>query len=106
MSQGRQADELRGVRGSGYASGEPTMMDVVPGGQSAAADDAGRRRAAARIRREHPGWVVIWAARAGRYSAYPLFRAPRGTVATAATPDELAAQMDQIQQAARSPRAR
>jgi hypothetical protein len=30
VSQGRQADERRGVRGSGYASGEPTMTDIVP----------------------------------------------------------------------------
>lgn len=99
MSQGRQADEHR------------TGMRPEPGGhdrdgQSAAADDAGRRREAARIRREHPGWVVIWAARSGRYCAYPLFRAPRGTVLTEAAPDELAAQMDRIQQAARGPRAR
>jgi len=80
------------------------MTDAIPDGQSAAADEAGRRREAARIRREHPGWVVIWVARAGRYCAYPLFRAPRGTALAAATPDELAAQMDRIQQAARSAR--
>jgi hypothetical protein len=76
------------------------MTDITPDGQSAA-DEAGHLRAAARIRREHPGWVVIWVARTGRYHAYPLFRAPRGTALAAATPDELAAQMDQIQQAAR-----
>jgi hypothetical protein len=82
------------------------MTDTTPDGQSAAADEADHLQAAARIRREHPGWVVIWVARTGRYHAYPLFRTPRGTAVTAATPDELAAQMDRIRQAARSPRAR
>lgn len=50
--------------------------------------------------------MVIWVAREALYCAYPLLRAPRGTVLTAATPDELAAQMEQVQQAARRPRAR
>jgi hypothetical protein len=40
------------------------------------------------------------------YTASPLFRAPRGTHLTAVIPDELAAQMDQVEQAARPPRAR
>ncbi len=34
----------------------------------------------------------------------PLFRVPPGTVATGATPEALTAQMDEIQQAARSRR--
>ena len=64
-------------------------------------DNAARRRAvAAQIRDRRPGWVVIWAAAAGRYRAWPLFRAPRGTSLTAQTPEEMTAQMDQVEQAA------
>jgi hypothetical protein len=59
---------------------------------------------AARLRREHPRWVVFWLAREGQYRARPLFRAPRGSVASAATPAELVVQMDQIEVAARKPR--
>ncbi len=59
---------------------------------------------AARLRREYPRWVVLWLDREGQYRAGPLFRAPRGSVASAATPAELAARMDQIEAAARSPR--
>ena len=67
--------------------------------QPPVADDANRWETVARIQGERSGWVVIWMASAGRYWAYPLFRAPRGTAVTAATPDELTAQMDQVQQA-------
>jgi hypothetical protein len=71
--------------------------------QPPAADDATRWETVARIRGERSGWVVIWMASAGCYRAYPLFRAPRGTAVTAATPHELTAQMDQVQQAACRP---
>ena len=60
-------------------------------------------RAAARLRDQRPGWVVAWAAPLRRFTASPLFRAPRGTHLTAATPGELAALMDQVEQAARRP---
>jgi hypothetical protein len=65
--------------------------------QPSAADDADHWQTVARIRGERSGWVVIWMASAGCYRAYPLFRAPRRTVVTAATPDELTARMDQVQ---------
>jgi hypothetical protein len=81
------------------------VTDVIPGGVHSA-NEAARWRAAARLRREHPRWVVIWLASAGTYRAYPLFRAPRETAVTAATPEQLAAEMDQVQQATREPRAR
>jgi hypothetical protein len=71
--------------------------------QPPAADDATRWETVARIRGERSGWVVIWMASAGCYRAYPLFRAPRGTAVTAANPNELTAQMDQVQQAACRP---
>lgn len=64
------------------------------------ADDTARWEAAAQIRGERPGWVVIWVARKGEFQARPLFRARPGTVATAATPKGLTAQMDSIEQAA------
>jgi len=75
------------------------------GRRQAAADDEGWRQAAARIRREHPGFVVIWVARLGKFRAWPLIRAPRGTVLTAETPDEMAAQMAGLEQAAQARRA-
>ena len=55
--------------------------------------------AAKRIREERPGWVVIWLARANQFKAYPKFRAPRGTAPAARTPEDLAAQMEEIEQA-------
>jgi hypothetical protein len=64
-------------------------------------DEAACWEAAKQVRRDHPGWVVIWSARKGEYQARPTFRAPRGTVARAAIPEELTAQMDPIGQAAR-----
>jgi S-adenosyl methyltransferase len=69
-------------------------------------DDAGRWRAARQLRRERPRWVIIWVAETRRYGAYPLFRTRRGLVVTAATAQEAAVQIDQIEQAARSPRTR
>jgi hypothetical protein len=72
----------------------------------ACGDDPARWAAAAQIRRKHAGWVVIWVARKGQYQARPLFRAPPGTVAIGATPEELTARMHAIRQAAlRRPRA-
>lgn len=69
-------------------------------------DDADRWRAARQLRRERPRWVVVWVAQMACYRAYPLFRARRGLIVTAATTDEAATQMDEIERAACSPRAR
>jgi hypothetical protein len=69
-------------------------------------DDAACWQAAKQLRAQHPGWVIIWLARIRRYRARPLFRAPRDTVLTAQTTEELAAQMDRAEQAARRPRTR
>lgn len=82
------------------------MTGVAPGSLPTATDDAARWRAAKQLRRENPRWVVIWLASAGCYRAYPLFRAPRGTKLTAASPEQLTGQMNQIRQAARRPRRR
>jgi hypothetical protein len=72
------------------------------GPEETAADDKACWAAAAQVRRDHPRWVVIWAARKGEFQGRPLFRARQGTVATGTTPDELTAQMDAIRQAAAS----
>jgi hypothetical protein len=69
-------------------------------------DETARWQAVADIRREHPEWVTIWVARSSRYRAWPLFRAPRRTSLTAQAPDELAQQMDQVEQHARRPQGR
>jgi hypothetical protein len=57
-------------------------------------DDAACWRHAERLRREHPPWVVIWIAQAREYRAYR-----RSVTLTAETPDDLAAQITQEQQA-------
>ena len=64
-------------------------------------DDAGRWREAARLRREHPRWVVIWLAPLRQFRAYArLPGARRDTALTARTPAGLAAQISQAEQAA------
>jgi hypothetical protein len=77
------------------------MTAPGPGGQApdTAGQDAEQVRAAARLRDQRPGWTVVWAPPLRCYSASPLFRAPRGTHLRAATIDELAALMDQVEQA-------
>jgi hypothetical protein len=79
-----------------------------PSGQApdAAGQDAQNVRAAARLRDQRTGWVVTWAPPLRRFTASPLFRAPRGTHLAAKTTEELAVLMDQVEQAARRPRAR
>jgi hypothetical protein len=81
-------------------------MTVPRGSAPDAGQDAENVRAAARLRDQRTGWVVVWAPPLRRYSAAPLFRAPRGTHLTAETTAELAALMDQVEQAARRPPAR
>ena len=86
------------------------MTGSIPGPRDQAPattdQDAEHVQAAARLRRQRPRRVIVWAAPMRRYTAAPLFPAPRGTRPTAQTPGELAAQMDQVEQAARRPRAR
>jgi hypothetical protein len=78
---------------------------VRPDAQIPHADDVAQHEAAAAaLRQERPGWVVIWLARKGEFRVRPLFRAPPDTVATGANTEELTAQMDEIEQAARSPK--
>jgi hypothetical protein len=65
----------------------------------AANPDIAHWEIAIQLRLEHPRWVVLWLTREGLYRAYPRFRAPAGTAASSAQPEELAAQMEQIEQA-------
>ena len=65
------------------------------GGPSASgwsADDDACWQEAARLRREHPPWVVIWLASARQFRAYRRMPgARRDTALAAPTPDDLAA---------------
>jgi hypothetical protein len=86
-----------------------TVPDTCAGSRlTADADDDERCwRAAARLRREQAGWVIIWLAPASEYRAYRrLPRTRRDTALTARTPAGLAAQIGQAEQAARMPAAR
>jgi hypothetical protein len=79
--------------------------DVVGGRQPdterdrPADDEAACRQHAARLRHEHPAWVVIWIARTRQYRAYPLSGSRRDSALTAETPDDLAAQIGRAEQA-------
>jgi hypothetical protein len=75
----------------------------VTGPGTAGDDDAARWREAARIRSEHPGWIVLWLAHLGQYRAYPLVQGRRRAIVTAPAPDELAAQITRAEQASPQP---
>ena len=67
-------------------------------------DDDTCWREAARLRREHRGWIVIWLAPENCYRAYRrLPRARRDTALSAATPAEMATLIGQAEQAAARP---
>jgi len=51
--------------------------------------DPGQRRAAGRIERQNPGWVVMYGPWTRHYWAYPRFSAPRGTILDAPSIAEL-----------------
>jgi hypothetical protein len=71
------------------------------GDQPAAGDDAGQWREAARLRRDHPKWIIIWLAPIRRFRGYArLPGARRDTALTAATPAGLAGQIGRAEQAA------
>lgn len=69
-----------------------------PGGPAWSAENDACWREAARLRREYPRWIVIWLASVGQYRAYRrLPGARRDTTLSAATPEELAAQMTEAE---------
>lgn len=49
--------------------------------------------AAAQLQHDHRNWLVLWGCYTHVYIAFPLFRAPRGTVLTATVPADLAVKM-------------
>jgi hypothetical protein len=64
-------------------------------------DDDTCWREAARLRREHRGWIVIWLAPENCYRAYRrLPGARRDTALSAATPAEMAALIGEAERAA------
>jgi hypothetical protein len=70
-----------------------------------AGDDDHCWREAARLRREHRAWLVIWLAPAREYRAYRrTSNARRETVLCADTPDALVAQIVQAERAASASR--
>jgi hypothetical protein len=67
-------------------------------------DDGTCWREAARLRREHRGWIVIWLAPENCYRAYRrLPGARRDTALSAATPVEMATLIGQAEQATTRP---
>jgi hypothetical protein len=69
------------------------------GGAVAGGLDAQRWHEVARLRADHPGWVIIWLASAGEFRAYRrLPGARRDTAVSAATADGLVALMSQAGQ--------
>jgi hypothetical protein len=86
---------MRGARVT--AAHSPTPAD-----QPAPEDDRWCWQQAARLRREHPAWVIIWLARDGEFRAYGrLPGARRDSALIATTPTRLAALIGQAEQAAR-----
>jgi hypothetical protein len=74
-------------------------------GPADAGDDAACWQQARRLRRDHPGWVIIWLAPARQYRAYKrLPGARRDTALAAATPQALATAISRAQN--RIPQAR
>ena len=71
--------------------------------QGAMAVDGERWREAAQLRHDHIGWAVIWLAEPGEFRAYRRLPGARhDTALSAATADDLAAQIEQAEQSART----
>jgi predicted ATPase len=80
----------------------PVRVSQVPAAETGA--DAGCWREAARLRREHRAWVVIWLARENCYKAYKRMPgARRDTALSGASAQDMAAQIRRAEQAAARP---
>jgi hypothetical protein len=78
----------------------------VTTGSTAQQEDACWREAA-RLRREHRGWIVVWLVQENCYRAYRrLPGARRDTAISAATSGEMASLIGQAEQATRPPAVR
>jgi len=69
--------------------------------QPATGNDAERWREVARLRNEHPDYVIIWLAPTRQFRAYPLKQARRAGALTAATAADLADQIGRAHQGRR-----
>jgi hypothetical protein len=85
------------------AHGDQVRSRPGGGGASDQGDDARCWREAARLRREHPGWVVLWLDRTREFRAYRLRQARHDSVLTAGTPADLVAQIGEVERAIRTP---
>jgi hypothetical protein len=66
---------------------------VIPSTSPDPSNEDACRMAAAQLQHDHQHWLVMWGCYTRRYIAFPLFPVPRGTILTAAVPDEMAAKM-------------
>jgi hypothetical protein len=83
-------------------SPRPGSVNQAPAAETA--DDAACWREAARLRREHRAWVVIWLARERCYNAYKRMPgARRDTALSAATAGQMAEQIRRAEKAAARP---
>jgi hypothetical protein len=64
--------------------------------------DPDQRRAAARIERDHPQWLILWGAHTRLFWAFPCFQAPPGTIIAAPDTTELTARMQHAELASRA----
>ena len=64
--------------------------------------DEQEQRAAARIERDHPQWLILWGAHTRLFWAFPRFHAPPGTVIAAQGTAELITRMQHAELAARA----
>jgi len=71
---------------------------VIPSPRPDPRNEDACRQAAAQLQHDHPEWLVMWGCYTRCYVAFPLFQAPRGTVLTAGTPGEMAAQIRRTEQ--------
>ncbi len=80
------------------------MPDATTNGQRNNEVDQRHWGEAAELRGEHQGWIVIWLAAYSQFRAYRrLPGTRRDTVLSATTSSDLAAQISQAEQAARTP---
>jgi hypothetical protein len=60
-------------------------------------DLEGNRQKAKEIEQQQPGWMVLYGSYTKEYVAFPLFRAPPGTILTANYPPALITRMQQTE---------
>ena len=79
------------------AGPEDQALAREPGADFGALPDSFCRRTAVLIERDFPHWLVMWGPYSREFWAYPLFNAPRGTIAHSPNPNELASDMRTMQ---------